>query len=140
MTAIVFVFTLILADFFDAMGTIIGISGEAGLLDEEGRLPGIGRVLFIDGLAAVGGRRGLGVRPTRASWSRRPASARARAPGLANIVTGALLFLAAFLTPMLTIVPSQAAAPGAGRGRLPDDDAGRRTSTGTTGRSRSRRS
>src|SRR4051812_13266781 len=48
-TAIVFIFTLILSDFFDAMGTIVGISNEAGLLDDQGRPPRIGRVLFIDG-------------------------------------------------------------------------------------------
>src|SRR4051812_20753496 len=49
-TCIVFIFTLVLSDFFDAMGTIVGISSEAGLLDENGRVPNIGRVLFIDGL------------------------------------------------------------------------------------------
>src|SRR3954462_9190587 len=54
-TAIVFIFTLILSDFFDAMGTVVGISSEAGLLDEKGRVPNIGRVLFIDGAAAVAG-------------------------------------------------------------------------------------
>ncbi|MGZ6838820.1 MAG: solute carrier family 23 protein, partial [Blastococcus sp.] len=42
LTAVIFVFTLVLSDFFDAMGTIIGISNEAGLLTEDGRLPGIG--------------------------------------------------------------------------------------------------
>lgn len=54
-TCVLSVFTLVLSDFFDAMGTIVGISSEAGLLDEEGRVPNIGRVLFIDGAAAVAG-------------------------------------------------------------------------------------
>ena len=110
MTAIVFVFTLILADFFDAMGTIIGISGEAGLLDEEGRLPSIGRVLFIDGLAASAGGAGSASSNTCFVESAAGVGEGART-GLANVVTGTLLFLAAFLTPVLTIVPSQAAAP-----------------------------
>ncbi|MGW3464159.1 NCS2 family permease, partial [Streptomyces olivaceoviridis] len=55
LTAVLLVFTLILSDFFDAMGTIVGITAEAGLLDERGQVPGIGRVLFIDGAAAVAG-------------------------------------------------------------------------------------
>lgn len=52
-TVVLLIFTLILSDFFDAMGTIVGISAEAGLLDEDGQVPNIGRVLFIDGAAAV---------------------------------------------------------------------------------------
>jgi AGZA family xanthine/uracil permease-like MFS transporter len=110
MTAIVFVFTLILADFFDAMGTIIGVSGEAGLLDEQGRLPNIGRVLFIDGLAASAGGAGSASSNTCFVESAAGVGEGART-GLANVVTGTLLFLAVFFTPLLTIVPSQAAAP-----------------------------
>ena len=110
LTAVVFVFTLILADFFDAMGTIIGVSGEAGLLDDDGRLPGIGRVLFIDGLAASAGGAGSASSNTCFVESAAGVGEGART-GLANLVTGVLLFLAAFLTPVLTIVPSQAAAP-----------------------------
>lgn len=109
-TCIVFVFTLILADFFDAMGTIIGVSGEAGLLDSEGRLPGIGRVLFIDGLAASAGGAGSVSSNTCFVESAAGVGEGART-GLANVFTGALLFLAAFITPIATVVPSQAATP-----------------------------
>lgn len=54
-TVVLLVFTLILSDFFDTMGTVVGISAEAGLLDEEGKVPNLGRVLLIDGAAAVAG-------------------------------------------------------------------------------------
>ena len=109
-TAIVFVFTLVLADFFDAMGTIVGIGGEAGLLDDQGRLPGIGRVLFIDGLAASAG--GMGSVSSNTCFVESAAGVGEGArTGLANVVTGGLLFLAAFMTPIATVVPSQAATP-----------------------------
>lgn len=55
LTIVLLVFTLILSDFFDTMGTVVGISNEAGLLDEEGKVPNLGRVLLIDGAAAVAG-------------------------------------------------------------------------------------
>ncbi len=53
--ALLLVFTLMLADFFDTMGTVVGVGQEADLLDEQGRLPGADRVLLVDSLAAVAG-------------------------------------------------------------------------------------
>ncbi|MFI9805449.1 NCS2 family permease [Streptomyces sp. NPDC052301] len=109
-TAVLLVFTLILSDFFDAMGTIVGISAEAGLLDEQGQVPGIGRVLFIDGAAAVAG--GLGSASSNTAYIESAAGVGEGArTGFANLVTGGLFGLALFLTPLLTIVPLQAAAP-----------------------------
>ena len=109
-TAVLFIFTLILSDFFDAMGTIIGVSNEAGLLDKNGRLPGIGRVLFIDGLAAVAGGAGSASSNTCFVESAAGVGEGART-GFANLVTGAMFLLATFLTPLATVVPSAAAAP-----------------------------
>ncbi len=109
-TAVIFVFTLILSDFFDAMGTIIGISNEAGLLDEQGRLPGIGKVLFVDGIAAVAGGAASASSNTCFIESASGVGEGART-GLANLVTGALFVVALFLTPLTTIVPAQAATP-----------------------------
>jgi AGZA family xanthine/uracil permease-like MFS transporter len=109
-TAIVFIFTLILSDFFDAMGTIVGVTGEAGLLTEEGDVPNINRVLFIDGLAAVVGGAGSVSSNTTFVESAAGVGEGART-GLASIVTGILLALTSFLTPLATIVPQQAAAP-----------------------------
>lgn len=80
LTAVLLVFTLVLSDFFDAMGTIVGISAEAGLLDEQGQVPGIGRVLFIDGAAAVAAWARLRLLQHRLHRVRRRLSARAPAP------------------------------------------------------------
>ncbi|MFI1167858.1 NCS2 family permease [Streptomyces sp. NPDC020801] len=109
-TVVLLVFTLILSDFFDAMGTIVGISAEAGLLDEQGQVPGIGRVLFIDGAAAIAG--GVGSASSNTAYIESAAGVGEGArTGFANLVTGGLFGLALFLTPLLTIVPLQAAAP-----------------------------
>lgn len=109
-TAVLFIFTLILSDFFDAMGTIIGIGNEAGLLDRNGKLPGIGRVLFIDGLAAAAG--GVGSASSNTCFVESAAGVGDGArTGFANLVTGVLFLAATFLSPLAAIVPSQAAAP-----------------------------
>ena len=109
-TALVFMFTLILSDFFDAMGTIVGISNQAGLLDERGRPPRIGRVLFIDGLAAVAGGAFSASSNTAFIESSAGVGEGART-GLANVVTAVLFAGVLFLTPLATIVPQQAATP-----------------------------
>jgi AGZA family xanthine/uracil permease-like MFS transporter len=109
-TAIVFVFTLFLSDFFDAMGTIVGVSNEAGLLDKKGRLPVINRALFLDGLGAVAGGIGSSSSNTAFIESASGVGEGART-GLASVVTGLLFVVALFLTPLTTIIPSQAATP-----------------------------
>ncbi|MBV9293625.1 MAG: NCS2 family permease [Frankiales bacterium] len=109
-TAIVFIFTLILSDFFDAMGTIVGISNEAGLLDEKGRVPNIGRVLFIDGAAAVAG--GVGSVSSNTAFIESAAGVGEGArTGLASVFTAVFFGIALFFTPLYSIVPSAAATP-----------------------------
>ncbi|MET7743856.1 NCS2 family permease [Streptomyces sp. NPDC005385] len=109
-TVVLLVFTLILSDFFDTMGTVVGISAEAGLLDEEGKVPNLGRVLLIDGAAAVAGGAASASSSTSYIESAAGVGEGART-GFANLITGGMFALALFLTPMLTIVPLQAAAP-----------------------------
>ena len=109
-TCVLFIFTLVLSDFFDAMGTIVGISNEAGLLDKEGRVPNIGRVLFIDGAAAVAGGAASCSSNTAYVESAAGVGEGART-GLSSVVTGALFAVALFLSPLAGVVPSQAAAP-----------------------------
>ncbi|MFF7201147.1 NCS2 family permease [Streptomyces sp. NPDC008141] len=109
-TLVLLVFTLILSDFFDTMGTVVGISSEAGLLDEDGKVPNLGRVLLIDGAAAAAG--GAASASSNTSYIESAAGVGEGArTGLASVVTGALFGLALFLTPLLTVVPAQAAAP-----------------------------
>lgn len=109
-TLVLLVFTLILSDFFDTMGTVVGISSEAGLLDEDGKVPNLGRVLLIDGAAAAAGGAASASSNTSYIESASGVGEGART-GLASVVTGALFGLALFLTPLLTVVPAQAAAP-----------------------------
>ncbi|MFG2584227.1 NCS2 family permease [Streptomyces malaysiensis] len=107
---VLLIFTLILSDFFDTMGTVVGVSNEAGLLDAEGRVPGLGRVLLIDGAAAAFG--GAASASSNTSYIESAAGVGEGArTGFASVVTGALFGLALFLTPLATVVPAQAAAP-----------------------------
>ena len=109
-TAVVFIFTLFLSDFFDAMGTIIGVSSEAGLLDKKGRLPAINKALFIDGFAAILG--GFGSSSSNTAFVESAAGVGEGArTGFASVITGLLFVVALFLTPLTTIVPVQAATP-----------------------------
>src|SRR4051794_21184820 len=109
-TAIVFIFTLILSDFFDAMGTIVGVSNEAGLLDKQGRVPNIGRVLFIDGAAAVAG--GVGSVSSNTAFIESAAGVGEGArTGMASVVTAGCFVVALFFTPIYSIVPPVAATP-----------------------------
>ncbi|MFJ3287920.1 NCS2 family permease [Streptomyces sp. NPDC086669] len=109
-TVVLLIFTLILSDFFDTMGTVVGVSAEAGLLDEQGRVPNLGRVLLIDGAAAAAGGAASASSATSYIESAAGIGEGART-GFANLVTGGLFALALFFTPLLTIVPLQAAAP-----------------------------
>lgn len=110
LTGVLFVFTVLLSCFFDAMGTILGIGDEAGLMDEEGRFPGINKVLFVDGIAVAAGGAGSSSASTCFVESTAGVGEGART-GLASIVTGVLFAAALFLTPLATMVPSQAATP-----------------------------
>ncbi|WP_299532107.1 NCS2 family permease [uncultured Streptomyces sp.] len=110
LTVVLLIFTLILSDFFDTMGTVVGVTAEAGLLDERGQVPGLGRVLLIDGAAAVAGGAASSSSATTYIESAAGVGEGART-GFANLVTGGMFALALFFTPILTIVPMQAASP-----------------------------
>ncbi|MFD4558895.1 NCS2 family permease [Streptomyces sp. NPDC058469] len=110
LTGVLFVFTVLLSCFFDAMGTIMGISDEAKLTDAQGNMPGINKVLFVDGIAVAAG----GVSSSSATTCFVESTAgvgEGARTGFANVVTGALFAVALFLTPIATMVPSQAATP-----------------------------
>jgi AGZA family xanthine/uracil permease-like MFS transporter len=110
LTGILFVFTVLLSCFFDAMGTIMGVSDEAKLTDAQGQMPGINKVLFVDGLAVAAGGATSSSATTAFVESTAGVGEGART-GFANVVTGGLFAVALFLTPVATMVPSQAATP-----------------------------
>ncbi|GAB3393833.1 NCS2 family permease [Amycolatopsis echigonensis] len=109
-TVVLLVFTLVLADFFDAMGTMTGLGKEAGLVDKDGQLPNVGKALFVEGLAGAAGGFGSASSNTVFVESASGIAEGART-GLANIVTGLLFIAAMFLTPLYQVVPVEAAAP-----------------------------
>jgi AGZA family xanthine/uracil permease-like MFS transporter len=109
-TAVLTIFAIMLSDFFDTMGTVTGVAEEAGLTTEDGMVPGIGRVLVVDSVAAfVGGMAGISSNTTYIESA--AGVAEGGRTGFASVVTGVLFLLAIFLSPLAAIVPSQATAP-----------------------------
>ena len=108
--AILAVFTLMLSDFFDTMGTVVGLGREADLLDKDGRLPNIDRVLAVDsGAAALGGVFSASSNTTYIESA--SGIADGGRTGLTAVVCGALFLLAIFFSPLAAIIPLHAAAP-----------------------------
>lgn len=104
------IFAFLLTDFFDTMGTVISVGGQAGFLTPDGRLPRLKRVLLVDSLAAmVGGLFGASSVTTYVE-SASGVSAGGRT-GLTSIVTGICFLLTLFFIPLAQIVPGAATAP-----------------------------
>ncbi|MEK2488351.1 NCS2 family permease [Kitasatospora purpeofusca] len=110
LTGVLFVFTVLMSCFFDAMGTILGVADEAHLLDAKGDLPGINKVLMIDGIATAAGGATSSSANTCFVESTAGVGEGART-GFASIVTGALFMVALFFSPLAKMVPAQAATP-----------------------------
>ena len=104
------VFALLLADFFDTMGTIVAVGAEGDLLDEEGNPPHTSEILLVGSIAAAAG--GLGSVSSNTSYIESAAGVGEGArTGLASVVTGAAFLLTVLLAPLVKIIPSEAAAP-----------------------------
>jgi AGZA family xanthine/uracil permease-like MFS transporter len=109
-TALLTIFAIMLSDFFDTMGTVTGVAEEAGLAKEDGSVPGIGRVLIVDSIAAIaGGAAGISSNTTYIESA--AGVAEGGKTGFASVVTGILFLLAIFLSPLAGIIPSVATAP-----------------------------
>jgi AGZA family xanthine/uracil permease-like MFS transporter len=110
LTAILVIFAIMLTDFFDTMGTVTGVAAEAGLAREDGSVPGAGRVLLVDSVAAaVGGLAGVSSNTTYIESA--AGVAEGAKTGFASVVTGVLFLLAIFLAPLAGIIPGVATAP-----------------------------
>ncbi|MGH8933132.1 MAG: NCS2 family permease [Egibacteraceae bacterium] len=104
------VFTLMLADFFDTMGTAIALADEGRFLDSQGRLPGMNRVLLVDSVAAaVGGAASASSATTYIESA--SGIAEGGRTGLASVVTGLLFLAALFVSPLAAVIPPEATAP-----------------------------
>jgi len=109
-TAILTIFAIMLSDFFDTMGTVTGIAAEAGLADADGSVPGIGRVLLVDSIAAaVGGFVGVSSNTTYIESA--AGVAEGGRTGFTAVVTGVLFLVAILFSPLANLVAGVATAP-----------------------------
>jgi AGZA family xanthine/uracil permease-like MFS transporter len=109
LTAVMLIFTLVFSNFFDAMGTMTGLSKEAGLANDDGTFPRLRSALIVEGVGAVAG--GLTSSSSNTVFIESGAGIGEGArTGFANVITGALFLLAMFFTPIAQIVPSEVAA------------------------------
>lgn len=108
-SVVLLIFSLMLADFFDTMGTMVAVGAEAQLLDNGGNPPHSSRILLIDSLAAAAG--GLGGVSSNTSYIESTSGVGEGArTGLASVVTGILFLLSTFLSPLVQLVPTEAAS------------------------------
>jgi AGZA family xanthine/uracil permease-like MFS transporter len=109
LVALMFVFTLLLSDFFDTMGTMVAVGQEGDLLDETGTPPRTREILFVDSLAAAAG--GAASTSSNTAYIESAAGvAEGARTGVASLVTGVLFLFAMFVAPLVTIVPFEAAS------------------------------
>ena len=108
--AILWIFSLMLSDFFDTMGTLVGVGGQAGYLDDKGDLPQVNRPLLVDSLAAAAG--GAVSASSATTYIESGAGvAQGGRTGWVALVVGVLFLLAMFFSPIAAVVPAAATAP-----------------------------
>ena len=108
-SALVWVFALFLSDFFDTMGTLVGVGKQAGYLDKDGNLPEMKKPLLVDSLAAMAG----GASSTSSATTYIESGAGVGAGGRTGwvaVVAGALFLPFIFIAPLIGMVPAQATA------------------------------
>jgi adenine/guanine/hypoxanthine permease len=109
-TTLALIFSLFLADFFDTMGTLVGVGKQAGYLDKDGRLPEIRKPLLVDSVAAMAGGAASASSATTYIESGSGVGVGGRT-GWVAVVAGALFFPFLFFAPLIGMVPPQATAP-----------------------------
>jgi adenine/guanine/hypoxanthine permease len=109
LAAVAFVFTLMISDFFDTMGTLVGVGKQAGYLDAQGELPEIQRPLLVDSVAAAAGGFASASSATTYIESAAGVGVGGRT-GWVSVITGALFFPFIFIAPLIGMVPPQATA------------------------------
>jgi AGZA family xanthine/uracil permease-like MFS transporter len=108
--AVLWIFSLMLSDFFDSMGSLVGVGAQAGYLNDQGDLPKVDRLLLVDSVAAVAG--GVVSASSATVYIESGAGiAQGGRTGWVAVVTGVLFLLAMFFSPIAAIVPAAATAP-----------------------------
>ncbi len=104
------ILAIMMVDFFDTMGTVVAVADKGNLLDKNGKLPKLNRVLLVDSLAAVTG--GLFGASSNTTYVESASGVAAGGrTGLAAVVVGLLFLVALFFVPLGYLVPTAAAAP-----------------------------
>lgn len=108
--AVLTIFTLLLTNFFDLLGTMVGVANTGKLIDANGEIPGSQRIMVADALGAIGG--GLGATSSNSAFveSTVGVSDGART-GLSSITVGVLFLVSVVLSPLAAVIPTEAAAP-----------------------------
>ena len=107
---ITIVFTFLFVDFFDTVGTLIGVASRANMLDKNGRVPNAGRALMTDAIATTAGAL-LGTSTVTVYVESATGVEEGGRTGLTAITIGALFFVAMFFSPIFVAVPACATAP-----------------------------
>lgn len=103
------VFTLLLANFFDLLGTMVGVSNAGGIKDEDGEIPYSRRIMVADALGTIGG--GAGSTSVNSGFIESTVGVGDGArTGLANVVTGVLFLATIVLAPLAAVIPAEAAS------------------------------
>ena len=110
MDFIVIMFSFLFVDIFDTIGTLIGVSDRAGMLDKEGKLPQIKPALLADAIATCAGAI-LGTSTTTTFVESSAGVGAGARTGLASVVTGLMFLIAIFFAPIFTTIPTFAVAP-----------------------------
>jgi AGZA family xanthine/uracil permease-like MFS transporter len=108
--AILLLFTLLLSDFFDTVGTVTAIGHEAGLADKDGNVDNIQKILIVDSIAAAAGG-ATGISSNTSYIESASGVGEGARTGLASVVTGIAFLLTTFLAPLVAIIPYEAATP-----------------------------
>lgn len=104
------VFAFLFVDFFDTVGTLVGVASKANMLDKDGKLPGAGKALMVDAVATtVGAVAGVSTVTTYVESS--AGVAQGGRTGLTAVTTGVLFIIAMFFSPLFIAIPSCATAP-----------------------------
>jgi xanthine/uracil/vitamin C permease (AzgA family) len=107
---IAIVFAFLYVDLFDTVGTVVGVADKAGLLDKDGKLPRVGRVLMSDAVGTVAGSL-LGTSTITSFVESSAGVAAGGRTGLTAFTTGVMFLLSILLSPIFLAIPGFATAP-----------------------------
>ncbi|KAB2822895.1 MAG: NCS2 family permease [Paludibacter sp.] len=107
---LIVVFTFLFVDMFDTVGTLIGVSSKANMLDKKGNVPRVKQALFADAIGTTAGAM-LGTSTVTTYVESASGVAEGGRTGLTALTVAILFFLALFLSPLFLMIPSAATAP-----------------------------